>query len=296
MNADFLSPDTKAGKLRRHVLELYRQHQKAGTIPTSARFLYYELIAANVISKEKPEVKEGCKMTRRTDQCVIDALTKLRETIDPKTGEAYIPWDAIEDETRQLEDYRASETIAAGMRKAWENARLDLWYPDLPPIILCESRSLLGALRGLAYEYTVPIASTNGQCAGFLHTTIAPELKTDQVILYLGDLDFGGGHIEANTRDVLEKYSDLMWERVAVTPEQVKEFHLVTIPKRDARDGKRHPAVETEALGQTRIVQLLRDRLDDLLPPGRAEDVQERQNQQREAIGIKLGYLEDVGE
>lgn len=82
-----------------------------------------------------------------------------------------------------------------------------------------------------------------------------------------------------------------MLERVAVTSEQVKAFHLTPILKRDARDKKRHPAVETEALGQTRIVQLLRDRLDDLLPAGRAEDVHEREIEQREAIGRKLGYL-----
>lgn len=211
MKADFLSPDTKAGKLRRHVLELYRQHQQAGTIPTSARFLYYELITLGVIVKEKIERTDG-KKGRRTDQDLIDALTNLREAIDPETGETYIPWDAIEDETRQFTRWNTCTTIAEGMREAWEDARLDLWHPDLPPIILCESRSLLGALRGLASEYHAPIASTNGQCAGFLHTKIAPALGVDQVILYLGDLDFGGGHIEANTRDVLtDLVGSLCW-------------------------------------------------------------------------------------
>jgi hypothetical protein len=277
--------DSKIGKIRTALLELYNEHKAAGNLPTSARFLYYELIAKKVISK----VKTGA---RRTDQDMLDALTDLREKINPATNEPFIPWDAITDETRELTEWNTCTTIRDGMRHAWENASLDLWEGDPSPMILCESRSLRGVLEQLAYDYHAPIASTNGQCAGFLHTAIAPALEPGQQILYLGDLDFGGGHIEENTRAVLtELVGDLTWDRIAVTAEQAEEYDIEPILKLDKRDGKKHPAIETEALGQSRIVALLRARLAQLMPTKRVKAVQERERQEREAIGRKLNYL-----
>jgi hypothetical protein len=47
--------------------------------------------------------------------------------------------------------------------------------------------------------------------------------------------------------------------RVAVTQEQIEKYNLPTIPKWDAETKKFYDAVETEALGQGLVVQLLRD-------------------------------------
>ena len=276
----FLDPNTKIGAIRIALLALYKEHKAQANLPTSARFLYYELIAKGVISK----VKTGA---RRTDQDMLDALTDLRERTEPPS----IAWDAIVDETREFTVWNTCHTIAEGMRDAWENARLDFWHPELPPVILCESRSLRGVLEPLAYEYHAPIASTNGQCAGFLHTKVAPALEPGQVVLYFGDLDFGGGHIEANTKAVLtELVGELEWERVAVTDARADQFHLEPIQKLDKRDGQKHPAVETEALGQSRIVSLLRERLRKLMPQSRRDAVRERQEAEREIVGQQLGY------
>ena len=50
----------------------------------------------------------------------------------------------------------------------------------------------------------------------------------------------------------------LRWERLALTPQQVREHDLPVIVKHDRRykDGRPHEAVETEALRQT--VDILR--------------------------------------
>jgi hypothetical protein len=111
-------------------------------------------------------------------------------------------------------------------------------------------------------------------------------------VLYLGDLDFSGEHIEANTRTVLEEIvgASLEWERVANTQEQVEKFGLERISKYDARTKSRHEAVESEALGQARIVALLRARLRKLMPDARRKRVHEREEEERAKIGRKLGY------
>ena len=290
MNTDKLfSPDTKVGKLRRALFDLWKKHKADGTLPTSARFFYYELVAQGVIlkttSKKRTKKRTDGEKGRRSDQDMLDALTDLRER-------GLIPWADIVDETRELTTWRTCQTIAEGLRDAWESARSNIWETDPAPVILCESRSLRGVLEGLAFEYHTPIASTNGQAGGFLHVEVAPVLVRGQTILYLGDLDFSGDHIEKNTRKVLESLvGELRWEPVAITQEQADAFGLEPIPKYDARTRSWHDAIETEAFGQAQIVALLRARLRKLMPDKRRKRVLEREAKERKQIGRKLGYV-----
>ena len=137
-------------------------------------------------------------------------------------------------------------------------------------MILTESRSLAGVLRHIVVDYRARVASTNGQCGGFLRTNIAPQLKAGDRVIYLGDLDLSGGQIEGNTQDVLEREISgaLAWERLALTKTQVREYDLPVIVKHDRRykDGRPHEAVETEAISQRVPIDILQARLDALLP------------------------------
>jgi hypothetical protein len=261
---------SKIEALRRALRELLAEHERDGMVPTSGRFLFYELVQAGTIPKHATGA-------RRADQDMGDALTSLRES-----GE--IPWDWIVDETREIDDYTGYDSIAGGVDAFLNAIHLDPWNGDAP-LILNESRSLAGVLRSLAREYGVKIAATNGQCAGFLHTKVAPRLHDGQRVLYLGDYDLAGNDIEANTRAVLERYHSLTWERLALTAEQVREYGLTPIIKSDRRfkNGGAHEAVETEALSQRVIVQIVRDRLNQLLPEP-LEAVLAREEEERERL------------
>ena len=156
------------------------------------------------------------------------------------------------------------------------------------PLVLTESRSLGGVLRPIANRYSVKIASTNGQVGGFLHTQIAPLLRNadSPQVLYLGDYDLAGNQIETNTRRVLEEnVGELDWERIALTSEQVEQYSLPTILKHDRRykDGRPHQAVETEALNQKLIIELLETELIAQLPEP-LERVLEREKRQQRAL------------
>jgi hypothetical protein len=276
------SRDSKKGRLRAALMELWTQHKGAGTLPTSGRFLYYELVTREVISKARTGA-------RRSDQDMTDALTSLRE-------DGLVPWEDIVDETRSLEDYTGAGDVKQWVLLVLNSARIDPWAGKLAkgtmnvtaspnvPTIITESRSLAGVLRPVAARYAARIASTNGQARGFLRTKIAPILNQGQRVLYFGDLDFSGGHIEANTRRVLEQeVGVLAWERLALTQEQAPKYKLTPISKFDKRDRKFHDAIETEALSQEIIVETLRDHLDALLPePLKA--VLEREERQRKEV------------
>jgi hypothetical protein len=267
---------SKAAQLREALLRLLEEHRRDGALPTSGRFLFYELVARGIVSKA-PTGK------RRADQDMTEALTQLRENGD-------IPWDWIVDETRSLESYRGSPTISEGVLDTLAFIRLDPWRGDVP-LILTESRSLAGCLRPLATEYAIRIAPTNGQCGGFLHTDIAPILRPLDRVIYLGDLDLCGGDIEANTRNVLEQETgELEWERLALTEEQAGRYNLPRITKNDRRfkNGRGvHEAIETEALSQRIIIEIVRNRLEELLPEP-LESVQERAERERDELWSKL--------
>lgn len=246
--------NTRNGYLQRVCLELYQEHRHEGTLPTSLRFLFYELEGRGIVAKSYPgKVITGSQEVSR-------AFMVLRE-------EGLVPWEDIVDETRSLHNPHSRATVAEAAADLLDRARKDPWEGTLAPLVLCESRSLSGVLSGIARRYCVPLAATNGQTGGFLHTDVGP-LMRDSVteVLYFGDLDFSGGHIEANTRRVLESYEPgLIWTKLAISDAQVRERGLTVMEKFDKRTKTKHAAVETEALSQGEIVRLLTEALDERL-------------------------------
>lgn len=275
-------PNTARGRLQRAVLAVLREHQADGALPTSNRFIFYELRQRGEIPLTARTVQPGKKVARRHDQDLSDASKHLRDI-------GLIPWPWIVDETRALFNWSYAETVAEHLMEEVDDARINPW-PGSPPLILCESRTFGGVLnRTLAPEYGCPVASTNGQVGGFLHTNIAPLLRNgdeDRPVLYAGDLDNSGGQIEANTKRELEKAIgfSLNWTRVALTQAQVSQYGLIPIRKIDNRykPPQAHDAVEVEALGQTVVTGIIRAALDALLPVPLA-DVRVREAAEREA-------------
>jgi hypothetical protein len=147
--------------------------------------------------------------------------------------------------------------------------------------------------RSAARDYRVTVAPTGGHCHGFLRTKVAPYLRKDQRVLYIGDHDLAGNDIEDNTRRVLEHetgrtFTKDSWERLMITDTQCRRLQrkgVEPIHKRDNRfaDGRPHEAFEVEALGQSFVVQIVHKRLEQLAPAPLA-DVQERESKQREEI------------
>ena len=90
---------SKIGALRHLLFGLLQEHERDGTIPTNARFLFYELVQRGQISKERTGARR-----RRPD--LHDALIDMRE-------DGRIPWDWIVDETRSLDDYTGYPTDQA---------------------------------------------------------------------------------------------------------------------------------------------------------------------------------------
>lgn len=278
--AHLAKPGSHAGTMQRRVLRLLLEHEAAGQIPTNGRFVFYELEQRGVVRKSRQGESRYGGANDPREQDVINALSELR-----KRG--VVPWEWIVDETRNLHQWQYAPTVLDYVRDSVAYARINPWHGD-PPLLLVESRSLAGVLYSLASEYLCPIAATNGQVGGFLHTDIVPALRrSHRSVLYLGDWDLAGHQIEENTRLVLEKETGRLidWTRIAITQPQIDERGLEPAWKTDSRyhPPKTHYAWETEALGQGTIQQLVRDELDWLLPEP-LEHVLEKERMQRRRV------------
>src|SRR6516164_321821 len=106
---------SKIARLREALLTLLEDHRRDDALPTSGRFLFYELVARGIISKAPTG-------ERRADQDMTEALTRLRKDGD-------IPWDWIVDETRSLKDYSGSSTITEGVLELRTNFCFDAPTP-----------------------------------------------------------------------------------------------------------------------------------------------------------------------
>jgi hypothetical protein len=107
---------SKIGRLRNALLQLIGEHQNDGTLPTSPRFLFYELVLRGVISKPRQPGGSG----RRPDQDMNDALTDLRES-------GRIPWDWIVDKSRSIRYHLSYSSIREGLKAKLPYVRLDPW-------------------------------------------------------------------------------------------------------------------------------------------------------------------------
>jgi hypothetical protein len=287
---------SKAARLREACLDLLREHERDGALPTNGRFIFYELEQRGIIPKVYVD-DQGRRRPRQPANDVSDALMQLRQS-------GAVPWEWIVDETREVKEWRFASSAFEYVADAAEGVRIDCWGGEPAPLIICEARSTKGVLERIAATYLCPITATNGQGGGFIVTSIAPLLSgNDRRVLYLGDCEADGpaDSIENNTRRYIEEHAgrefdEDTWERVALTEQQVvRDDRLLglAIEKVDRRYKPPRPyqAIECEAVGQVMLERLLRDRLDDLLPEP-LDDVLEREQVEREQI---IALMQNLG-
>jgi hypothetical protein len=121
---------SKIQRMRELLLALMEEHERDGALPTSVRFLFYELVQRGQIPKKG-----------RTDRHVSEALMDLRES-------GQVAWDDIVDETRDLEDYTGRCDLKAAATFYIERAvELDPRRGNAP-LIITESRIVVARARG----------------------------------------------------------------------------------------------------------------------------------------------------
>jgi len=146
--AGLSATDTKAGKLQRACLDLLREHERDGAIPTNAKFLFYEAEQRGVVPKHYLD-ERGHKKPRQPLQDITDALTYLRER-------DIIPWWWIEDPSRVLDDWMFATSVYAYVADAMGRARIDVWKGEPPPLSEGDFIVRRGHTKGIAKPRKLP--------------------------------------------------------------------------------------------------------------------------------------------
>ncbi len=174
--------------------------------------------------------------------------------------------------------------------------RADLWADaECKAEVWCESRSIAGVILTDCQELAVSLYP----CGGFSSITFAHDAAQamndaddgrETVIFYVGDYDPAGVLIdvalERELRAHLHNDVRMRFVRLGITREQVEEYDLPTKPRKagDRRALQVEYTVEAEAMPANTLRDLLRERIESLLPERALEVAKVAEEHEREGL------------
>jgi len=259
------------------------ERQAALGFRLTLRALHYQLFSRELTDNTEPD------------------YNRLSITIARAREAGLVDWDAIIDNTRNLNTTPWWDSPAALMRGVAEQFSTDRWARQPRRCeVWSEKNALSGVVGPTCKRYHVPYTAVRG----FDSTTemwgagqrIESYLEADQrvTIIYLGDHDPAGFAMSADVENRLRRFvrgdfSNVTINRVAINPGQVQQYNLK--PNWARVDARRYPAYvkkygtrykwELDALEPAVLVALVQGAIDDVIDmplwlEATAEDESER--------------------
>jgi len=219
--------------------------------PQTVRGLFYQLVTRGLVEKSESEYKTT----------IVRLLAAMR-----RAGE--IPYEWISDESRWMRKPETFDSYGEALRRTAANYRRDLWA-DQPVYveIWCEKEALAGLIVEETWTYDVPLLVSKGfSSLSYLHSA-AKQIEAHEKVAYVyhfGDHDPSGIAIAKRVELELRRMApdtEIHFERVAVTKEQIRRLRLPTRPtkKSDTRAKKfRGRSVELDAIAPDELQRLVR--------------------------------------
>lgn len=249
--------------------------------PQSVRHVFYRMT--------DPRLPEPVEKSERGYSQVQHRLTCMRRA-------GLLPYGWITDATRRgyhTDTYGdAGEFLSrmAGLYRGqlWEQAEhyVEVW---------CESRSIAGTIDGTCEELAVSLYPAGGftslslayQAAEYINR-VARDRPAH--VIYIGDYDPAGvlidRSIERELRQHLHDGVVLNFHRAAITPEQIARYDLPTKPRKQGE--RRAPeiarTVEAEAMPAHQLRELLREAVEQFLPPDALAVARVAEQSEREGL------------
>lgn len=177
----------------------------------------------------------------------------------------YVPWDKIEDRTRQphtpimfggLEDYKEA-ILQAYRRDIWQNQprRFEVWL---------EKNALFGVINPITQYYGITLQTITGYSSISAIHDGANRLKDGDTILYLGDHDATGIDIDRSLRDgFLEDHGKkINIERIGLIYEDIEKYNLLSNPEKEEDPRTKEYPYEKQAELDALPPDVLRDRIE----------------------------------
>jgi hypothetical protein len=228
--------------------------------PVTVRGLFYRVMSRGLV----PKTEKGYSVVQRR-------TLRLRREGD-------LPYGWITDGSRLRLKPKTWSSTQAALENTAKMYRRDLWIDqELHVEVWTEKDAIRGVVYPVTEEFDVPLMISRGYSSEtFLHETAEEinEKGRDAVIYQLGDHDPSGADAWRDIQRKLLGFVDpginLVFERIAVTPEQIVELNLPTRPTKqsDPRAAKFvGESVEIDAIPSTTLRALVRQAIELWIDP-----------------------------
>ncbi|MGD9645069.1 MAG: hypothetical protein AB7U73_05110 [Pirellulales bacterium] len=261
-------------ELRRALYEIVFLHR-----PMTVRQIFYQATVLGLVEKTEAAYRGT----------VCRLLGLMRE-------EEELPFEWIADNTRWMRKPNSYSGLEQLLADSAELYRRDIWRSQRDYVeIWCEKEALAGVLFYVTREWDVPLMVTRGYASkSYLHgaATTIEAIRKPSYVYYFGDYDPSGLDIARAVNEGLRKYaatSEIHFERVAVTLEQIERWSLPSRPtkKTDSRaksfEGR---SVELDAIPPDDLRQLARDCIERHIDSYALEQTRRIESLERDTLGL----------
>jgi hypothetical protein len=245
----------------------------------TVRQLYYRAVSVGVVEKTEAAYKSTV--------CRLLGLMR-RERI--------IPFDWIADNTRWMRKPRTYDSLESVLELTARTYRRAMW--DEQPVyveIWLEKDALAGVLMKETEKWDVPLMVTRGYPSlSYLHTAAEyiTTLEKPAYLYYFGDYDPSGVDITRAVEKGIREFApdaEIYFRRVAVTPEQIRHFGLLTRPTKRTDSRSKNfggESVEVDAIEPATLRRMVRDCIEQHIDEDVLERMQLAEASERESMQI----------
>lgn len=256
-----------AGRIKRHRATRAEVEQRRQSLfeiieqmkPMTVRQVFYQATVRGIVDK-----------TERDYDKVQTDLVQMRRA-------GVLPYGWLADNTRWQRKPRTFSSVEHALQETARLYRKALWDDaDCYVEIWLEKDALAGVVLPVTALYDVPLMVARGYASlSFLHVAaeLIATLDVPAFIYHLGDFDPSGvnaGNKIGETLAQMAPAAELYFERLAVTPDQIRKCNLPTRPTKpsDSRSkGFGKISVELDAIPPNYLRDLAQEAIERHLPP-----------------------------
>jgi hypothetical protein len=251
--------------------------------PMTVRQVFYQATVREIVEKSETGYTKV-----QTD------LTVMRRAGD-------LPYDWLADNTRWQRKPRTFDSVEEALRDTARLYRKSLWTDANAYVeVWLEKDALSGVLYPITSMYDVPLMVARGYASlSFLHTAAEyiNSLDVPAYIYHLGDFDPSGVNAGEKIEETLTELApdaEIVFERIAVTEEQIEDENLPTRPTKvsDTRSrGFGNISVELDAIEPNLLRAIVKVAIERHLPRRQFEILKAAEASEREIISKLVGGL-----
>jgi hypothetical protein len=282
---------------REAILEIIQVEITRSRLPMTVRQVFYRAEVNGLVEKEESgydKVQRAVMLLRRSTR---------------------LPYWKIADNTRLQRKPTTFDSMADLLRVSGASYRQAVWTGiDCRIEIWCEKDALAGVIYQVTQEYDTPLLVARGYSSETFAHEAAMQIAAfwaegiPTFVYHLADFDPSGAHAAHTLNNTLTLHApagSFEFQSLAVLPEQINLWQLST--RETKRSDTRHRwfreqwpeykdvSCELDAIPPDILGQLVRDAIEQHLPPGWLEQIRFTESQEREWLKRMLETINQNG-